>query len=123
MNPLIIFDYIFYRIAYFYEHRFDYGQSKELSGIAILTLFEIFNIFAIFNYFELKTEVNGKRYVLILTFAYVVLFVLNYLRYYKIVNYSKLEDRWEDEGTIGRHIKSLFILSYSALSFVLFVKI
>lgn len=123
MNPLKIFDYIFYRIAFLYEHRFDYGQSKELSGITFLTLFEIFNLFTILSYFEFVTKVIGRRYILILAISYVVLFVLNYIRYFKIINYSKLEDRWEDEGTIGRHIKSLFILSYFALSFVLFVKI
>ena len=118
MSPLIVFDYIYYRIAFLYEHRFDYGQSKELSGITILTLFEVFNLFIIHSYFELITKVIGRRYIIMLAVIFVVLFVLNYIRYFKIINYSTLGNRWDNEGVVGRHIKGLFILSYFVLSFV-----
>lgn len=123
MNPLIVFDYMFYRIAYFYEHRFMHGVSKELSAMAILTLFELLNILSVLNYFELDSKFSGNGNVLFSIILYVILSVLNYLRYFKITNYNKLEKKWRDESSIVRHIKSFFIWLYFVLSFILFTNI
>jgi hypothetical protein len=123
MNPLLLFDYIFYRIAYFYDNRFNYEESKELSGIAILNLFETFNFFIVLNYFRLDTKVSKNIYVLSFILSYIVLFILNYIRYIKIIKYNELEYKWDSEGGIGRLIKSFFIIFYFIITFVLFIKI
>jgi hypothetical protein len=109
LNPLIIFDYIYYRIAYFYSHRFDYDESKEFSGKAILSLFQLFNIVVILNP---KKYFNNNGILIIFFICYFVIVTLNHIRYKKIITYDKLALKWDKERRMVRWIKSALIICY-----------
>lgn len=44
MNPLTLFDYMYYRITYWYENTFDLFIIKEEQSIAHLSIFQFFNV-------------------------------------------------------------------------------
>lgn len=119
MNPLIVFDYIYYRIAYFYDKRFGYKESKEFSGIIILSLIQFVNILALLDLFKIndslvKTLPNHL-------FIIAILCLLNYARYIKLLNFRNLEDKWGNENKNVRLIKSIIVIIYFLLSFYLLV--
>ena len=93
MNPLIIFDHIFFRIAFIFSNIFDFEEQKELSGAAIVSLLQFMNVITVVN--VIKPLGGFKKFDPAFIFAaiYLVLIILNLIRYYKFVTYTKLEDK------------------------------
>jgi hypothetical protein len=116
MNPLIIFDYIYYRIAYFYTYRFKRGHTKEMAGITFLSIIHHLNILAILN---LEKMFRGNEMLIIFVLLYLIILALNYFRYYKIVKYNELALKWDNENRVMRVIKSTLLICYFILSFLL----
>ena len=63
MNPLILFDYVFYRISCFFGDIIGYEESKELNGITELSFIQNLNLFTLLNLFDLKVK-NYRQYVI-----------------------------------------------------------
>lgn len=119
MNPLILFDYVFYRIAIFYDKRFDYGESKELSATLILSLIQFCNVLALSNLWGEKVILVKKPNILVFISPLVMLFLLNYIRYIRLVKFNKLEEKWGEEKPKVKHTRSVLIIVYFLLSFYL----
>ena len=114
MNLLIFFDYIFYRIAWFYDVRFKYSHSKEQAGIGILSLIQFSNILALSNFLNDVLIVTLPYYFFVI--GYLVLSGLNYIRYIRILKFEKLEHKWGKDGNNTRLFKGILILIYLLLS-------
>jgi hypothetical protein len=114
MNSLILFDYIFYRIARFYDVKFKYSQSKKQAGIGILSLIQFSNILALSNF--LKNDLIGFLPCYVFISVYIVLFGLNYIRYMRLLKFEKLELKWSTESNNTRLLKGILIIVYFILS-------
>lgn len=119
MNPLILFDYVYYRIAVFYDKRFDYGESKELSATLILSLVQFFNALALFDLLGIKDIFVKTLNIFLFIGILVLLFILNYIRYIRLVKFNKLEEKWGEEKPKVKHTRSVLIIVYFLLSFYL----
>ncbi len=117
MNLLILFDYVFYRIAWFYDVRFKYTESKKLAGVGFLSLFQFFNIIALLNFLKRDLIVALPYYFFII--GYIVLCVCNYVRYMRIIKYTDLDYKWGRENKRKKFVNSVLIIIYFLLSFYL----
>ena len=120
MNPLILFDYVYYRITYWYENTFDLIIIKEERSIAHLSIFQFFNVITLLFFFipidELKNEL-----IIIFILSSLVIFSLNLIRYKKVITYSELAEKWDIEPKKARLIKKVYIICYCILSILLFI--
>jgi hypothetical protein len=119
MNPLILFDYVYYRIANVYDKRFGYGESKELSGVLILSLFQFSNILVLTNLFKIKDNLIKILPNYSFIFGIIIICVLNYIRYIKLLNFSDLEDKWGCESNNKMITRGVLVIVYFLLSFYL----
>ena len=117
MNPLVLFDYIFFRTAEVYDRKFGYREAKKLSGILILSLIQFVNILDLLNLFNLSDSLRKTfpKYSFII--GVTLLCGLNYIRYIKILNYSVLEAKWKNEQKVRKRIYCVLIIIYLILSF------
>ena len=117
MNPLILFDYIFYRIAYLYANQFDYDEQKEFAGIIFLSLFQLFNILFMLKLMHLPfggfSNINP---LFIYVGIGVMIASINTVRYKWFSTYLKLSTKWENENKDKRRIRSILIVVYILLS-------
>ncbi len=122
MNPLVLFDYVYYSIAYLYANMFDYDDVKEFAGKGILSTFQLFNMIAIVGFFykPLK-EFEKFDPIFIYILGYFFFLTLNFIRYKKFVNYSQLADKWDKESGLTRLFKIVSVICYFILSIFLFV--
>jgi len=119
MKPWILFDYIYYRIAWFFDVRFNYSHSKKEAGVGILSLIQFFNILALFDLIGIKDILVKNLNIFLFIGALVLLFILNYIRYIRLVKFNKLEEMWGEEKPKVKHIRSVLIIIYFLLSFYL----
>jgi uncharacterized membrane protein len=119
MNPLILFDYVYYRIAVFYDKRFDYGESKELSATLMLSLLQTISLFTLPDLLGIKIILVNKPNIFVLIGVLVLLFILNYNRYIRLMKFNKFEKLWGEEKPIVRHSRGVLIIVYFFLSFYL----
>ena len=110
---MIIFDYIFYRWYFFYKKKDvdpDIYASKIVSAYQLLT---------IINIVLLTTVVLGvsRPSVKYLIGVIVILFILNYLRYERGFDITKLEDRWGNESIEVKRLKAIIIIAYLVITF------
>lgn len=120
MNPLILFDYVYYSIAYLYANKWGYEQQKEFIGIIFISLIQFFNVFAIFGFirkplFEL-IEINP----LVITFlGSLVFIIINTIRYKKVVTYTELSEKWDKEGERIIIFKKAGVILYVILTLIM----
>lgn len=114
MNPFILFDYIFYKIAWFFDVRFNYSQTKKQAGVGFLSLFQFFNILALLNLLKKDILVSSPYFVFII--GYLLLFGLNFLRYIVILKFEKFELKWGNEERNSRLLRGVLIIVYFILS-------
>ena len=117
MNPMILFDYVYYRIAVFYDKRFDYGESKVLSATLILSLVQFFNALALFDLLGIKDILVKNLNIFLFIGILLLLFILNYSRYIRLGKFNKLEEMWGEEKPKVKHTRSVLIIVYFLLSF------
>ncbi len=119
MNTFVLFDYIFYRIAYFEEKNYYHITGGEFSGIIYLSAFQFLNVLSLLDIFKpIDNIIRNQPLVFILGFVFI--WGLNFFRYQKIVKYTELSLKWEKETRKIRIIKAICILCYFSLSFFLF---
>ena len=122
MNPLVIFDYVYYSIAYLYGRKWGYEIQKEFSGVLILSLFQLFNVVFLLSFTKLSLKAFFRfDPVFIYIGICLLLIVLNFIRYKKFITYSKLSERWDNERGKSRTIKIACVICYFILSITLFV--
>jgi len=121
MNPLIIFDHIFFRIAYIYSNIFGYEQQKEYIGTLIVSLLQLMNVITAINFIKPLDELTKFDPVFIYAAICLVLIVLNLIRYYKFVSYFELANKRANESRTTRSIRMVYITSYFILTVFLLI--
>jgi len=122
MNPLVVFDYLFYRLYVFYERFYAYGNT--FSAIGPLSIIETINILTFWNYFH--TPLNKSDEIpggVMLVIGCVLLIIVNSIRYKRFVTYQKLQKRWGEEKRKIRSIRGFIMICYFILSVILYVKL
>ncbi|MUP36645.1 hypothetical protein [Labilibaculum euxinus] len=119
MRPLTFFDYLFYRIAYFYANHLDYDDIKEYAGSGILGLLQLSN--ALFIIFLIKPidDFTSVEKLFVFLMGYLITFGFNLYRYKKIRTYKELDEKWKDQSQKAKKLKTLIIIGYVLLSIIL----
>lgn len=120
MNPLVLFDYLYYRIIYFYENTFGLMITKEFRGIAHLSIFQFFNVITLLFFFIPVDKLKNELIIIFLLGSILVL-SLNFIRYKKFITYSELAKKWDNEPRKVRFVKKVCIVCYCILSILLFI--
>jgi hypothetical protein len=120
MNPLILFDYVFYRTSNFFGNIPGYKYSKELNGITMLSFLQNLNLFTLLNLFDIRIQ-NDKQYVMSFFLGLVVLFGFNYIRYIKSNKYKNLNNIWNTECGLKKNIRSTLVTIYFLASTMLMI--
>lgn len=116
MNPLTVFDHIYYKIAYYYRDIFVLEHQKEFAGVLFLSLIQIISINA------LIMPIFSIRLTNILNITgYLILIALNFTRYKKIITYSELNEKWRTVDSLSKLIKNSLAITYIVLSFLILV--
>lgn len=122
MNPMILFDYAYYTIAYLYANNFGYKAEKEYVGVVFLSLIQFFNILTIFELLNASIFDLLKINPLIITLTGCLLFsLLNIVRYKKIITYNELSNKWDTEDNRSIMAKKIGVIFYIILTVVLFI--
>ena len=117
MKPLVLFDYVYYSIAYLYANKLDHEEQKELAGVLGLSLFQLINTVTLFEFFYIPLKRFEKfDPVIIYILGWCLFIALNFVRYKKFINYSQLLDKWGKERGITRLIKIVCVVCYFILS-------
>ena len=119
MNPLRLFDYVFYCIAILYDRVFDYTLSRVESGIAILSFFQVMNVMFIVRFLEIEEKFAIDLRFIYFIITYIVLVGLNFIRYKKIVNYENLTKKLDSQNAAVRILKIILVIIYGITSAVL----
>lgn len=119
MNPLRLYDYVYYCIAILYDRVFDYSESREESGILIVSLFQFFNFCFLIYLANLKEVVIKKNGLIFFILPPLILVGLNFLRYKKYVKLKDLEVKFDNQNKTVRLIKIILVIIYVFLSFYL----
>ncbi len=118
MNPLVLFDYIYYSIANFYSSVFDLDDQKRFAGLGLLSIFQSCNCITLYRHFNLENHID-IGVVNIYIFFCAVMLALNFIRYYKFISLPMLENKWQKDKLYIKLIKILFTVSYIILSVAL----
>lgn len=110
------FDYTYYKICEFYSK---YEKVSETTGLIVLAMMYNFNLLSLFFLFSIIVNTNIHFSILLIIILYIILVVLNGIRYNKI-SYGILEKRWQDEDKNVRLKKSCLVLAYIILSTIIF---
>ena len=112
MNPLVLFDYVFYSIASLYN-KWGYEAQKEFVGVLFLSLLQLFNVVVLYGIiYNPLTEFNKFNPVIIYIGGYIILFLLNLLRYKRNNNYTVLQKKWENDTPQIKTIKIISVAIY-----------
>ena len=111
------FDYMFYRIASFYENKF--GNKDRWNSMSILSIIESTNILILVSIFHIlrKDVIRLSPFVLLLI-STLFCFAFNMLRYSKIRKYKDLDILWGTEEESVRNRKGFFIIAYFLFSII-----
>jgi hypothetical protein len=117
LNPLRIYDYIYYSITYFHANVFGNEVTNEFVAKGLLSICQLFNLFTIFNP---KKIFDDNEVILLFIVSYCIFAVLNYIRYEKIITYNQLALKWDNESKSKRRINSGLVICYFFISIILF---
>lgn len=118
MNPLRLYDYVYYCIVILYDRVFKQSNSREESGILVVSLFQFCNILFLIHFFNHKDSVIRKNGgVIYFILPYLVIAGLNFIRYKKIVKLKNLEVKLDNQNRTLRFIKIMLVIIYVFLSF------
>jgi len=118
VNPLRLFDYVFYTIASLYDKVFNYNQTCEEAGIGIVSIFQACNVCTIADWLNDKYSFFKERYFYLII-VYLIIIGLNIIRYKKVIRYKDLVLKWDEEKTIVKIIKIGFVIVYIFSSTIL----
>ena len=118
MNSLIIFDYIYYRIAYLYAYKFGYEEQKEYIGVLFISLIQLINAITLIGFIKPLEEIVNEP-IFVFVFGYLLLVLLNFIRYNTVIKFSDLNIKWEKENRKQKVIRVICIFGYCILSIYL----
>jgi accessory gene regulator protein AgrB len=105
-----IFDYIFYRITFFYKRRRDLSPETAASLIvSLLQFFSILDLFIIVRVFYEHDIPAGFNKVWALPFI-VILGLFNWYIYERTPRYQELRKIWKDEDERQRRKRGVLII-------------
>ena len=113
MNPLVLFDYVYYSIARFYSSVFDMDDQKRFAGISLLSLFQSFNIITVYEFFFFNKNTDPIHFIIA---SYIVMFIFNSIRYYFFVRYEMLASRWISDKLLLKIVKIILTICYIIFS-------
>ena len=116
MNPLRLYDYVYYCFAILYNRVWDYSESHEEAGIGLVSLFQLCNILFLIHLLNLKELFFKKNGIIIYISIYLVIIVLNFIRYKKVVKLENLEMKFDNQNSTIRIIKIITVIIYGFLS-------
>ena len=117
-NLFIIFDYLYYAIAYQYYKWYD-EEINEFSGILMLSLIQMLNTISILIIFYKFKPPENLVYAMLIGSA--LFLTINGIRYKKIITYDELHKRWGNDDKKSNLIKKSLVLAYIVLTFVLLI--
>ncbi|MCP4458274.1 MAG: hypothetical protein GY816_09670 [Cytophagales bacterium] len=103
-----LFDYIFYRWLELYSKHDDHPAlyaSGMVSAYQLLTLVDLVFISSIFFDFEIENAYFIYPFI-------AISFLINYIRYERNFDISKLKDRWENESEASKKINWRILVTY-----------
>jgi hypothetical protein len=106
------FDSVYYKCCALYAKE---GTDVGVSGLALLAMMQLFNIMTIDFIISIqlkKDSLLGKVSIII---VYIVLLVLDGLRYNKLPN-TMLKERWDGESESKKAKTQLLVLLYVTVS-------
>ena len=119
MNPLRLFDYVFYCIAMLYDRVFDYKLSCEEAAVAFVSMFQWLNILTLMSILNLMDWMFRKYNMVYFIGSLLIIIGLNFLRYKKVIRYVDLARKWDNEEYRIRIIKIGSVIVYGLSSIIL----
>jgi len=120
LNPLSLFDYVFFRVASFYRNSF--GDEDYWYAIFILSIIQCMNLLTFISLVFILLNKTNKLPPLLMIVPCVILFItFNFIRYYRVIKYQDLMITWGQEETSIKTKRGLYIILYFILSIILSV--
>ena len=111
-----LFDYIFYRIYKFFKERGD--NVPETKGILILSMIQFLTLFDLVVFVRMIYPFPLPEKIYIIPFVALPA-IINWLRYERNFDLSKLDNRWNDEDKMMKTRNGWFIILYLLVSFLI----
>ena len=120
MRLLEPFDYIYYRVALFYEDNF--SNKDRWNALFILSIMQSANLLTIVNvvFIFRDVEVELSPFVLLLLVT-LFCFGFNLIRYNKVRNIKDLKILWSTENKANKTQKGFYVIIYFIFSIVLII--
>lgn len=124
---MMVFDYIFYRVANFYTNTFK-DKNGEALGALLVTLLQGFHIVSILiivaffaNSVNAMFEANeGKNFMhSYASVLAIILLAFNFYRYFNIKNYDVLRKKWAFEDNATKTRKGMLIMGYITFNLII----
>lgn len=118
MKVFKLYDYIFFRLASFYEKQ--HGNEDRFGSILLLSFTQSSNLTTIICliFLILDKKVELPYYVTVL-FGIVFFFVFNFIRYKLFTTYQNLEKTWSSETESTRLKRGFYMIVFISLSLFL----
>ena len=117
-NLFILFDYVYYTIAYQY-YKWYSVEINEFSGIIILSTIQFINIVVVLMFFNINLyDIVFINPLFIILGGSFLLSIINRIRYKKIITYDELHKRWGNDNKKTNFIKKSLVLFYMLLTIV-----
>ena len=114
------FDYIFYRVYHIYKIKWkDSTPGAYATSLIALLQSLLVIIIPIFIYSAIcSTKVNlDKKYYL---GVFLIFFVFNYYRYFKVTSYEILAKKWNNEEKAKRRENGIYVVLFIIITLILF---
>jgi hypothetical protein len=116
---LLFFDYIYFRLALFYEK---HGYEEQFNTKLLLSFVQSTNILTLLSVFLffIKGTYDFSP-LLVLTVTTIIFFVFNSIRYGKFKTFNDLKGIWRNEDDKIKVKRGFYLIFYFILSFILVV--
>lgn len=119
INFFTFFDYIFYRLASFYEN---FGYEERFYAISLLSIIQCSNILTLISLFYIfSNKTNELSPLLMLILGISLFIILNSIRYRKVNKFYDLKMKWSKEVNTIKFKRGFYIILYFILSFIILV--
>jgi hypothetical protein len=121
MAIIRIFDYVYYRVYHIYKIKWkDSTPGAYATSLVTLLqslLFAVIPIFVHSAIIDTKVELDKKYFIGI----FIVFFIFNYLRYFKVTNYKNLANKWDNEEKVKRRKKGVYVVLFIIITLITFL--
>ncbi len=113
-------DYIFYRICVLSKNNIE-DLDYALNGFIAISFFECLNWATIGIIIDTIFKRNFFDSPISIIIPIIIINVINFNRYDKIVTFEVLEERWKNESIKVRYVRGIMVLTYMILTIVALV--